>query len=149
MPNGRPILREFGSARRVVGYVGKSLSALLMHNFAAIEEYAQDAGMPQGAWTDVFALGAILHFLLSDKGLPKSLRAVAGKAKADNPQERYGSAIDLAGEIQRYLDGSPVEAYRENILERALRIIVNNKVAFALIAAYLIMRILVFFLLNR
>jgi serine/threonine protein kinase len=99
--------------------------------------------------TDVFGLGAILQFLISGKQPSKSLRAVAAKAKATRPADRYGTATEVAADIQRHLDGLPVEAYRENVIERTARIIANNRVAFALIAAYLIMRVLVFFLLSR
>ena len=99
--------------------------------------------------TDVFGLGAILQFLLSDKKVSRSLRAVAAKAKAASPADRYSSAVEVAADIQRHLDGLPVEAYRENLIERSARIIANNRMAFALIAAYLLMRVLVFFLLNR
>src|SRR6185436_3260223 len=41
--------------------------------------------------TDVFGLGAILQFLISNKKASKSLRAVAAKAKASNPVDRYCS----------------------------------------------------------
>ena len=99
--------------------------------------------------TDVFGLGAILQFLISDKKAPKSLRAVAAKAKAARPADRYGDAVEVVAEVQRHLDGLPVEAYRENVIERSARIIANNRMAFALIVAYLLMRVLVFFILNR
>ena len=99
--------------------------------------------------TDVFGLGGILRFLISDKKVPRSLRAVAAKAKSGRPTDRYRNAVEVAADIQRYLDGLPVEAHRENLIERSARIIANNRMAFALIAAYLLMRVLVFFLLNR
>jgi serine/threonine protein kinase len=98
--------------------------------------------------TDVFALGSILHFLLSKRESPRSLRAVAAKARAASPDQRYPDVSELSQEIDRYLDGSPVAAYRENLFERAGRIVDNNRMAFALIAAYLFMRILVFLFLR-
>lgn len=100
------------------------------------------------ARTDVFALGAILEFLLTNKAVPRSLRAVCGKAKANSPETRYASAIEVAKEVGRYLDGEPVDAYRENLFERSRRVVLNNPMAFALVAAYLVMRILVFLLLK-
>lgn len=98
--------------------------------------------------SDVFALGAILRFLLAGKNVPKSLRAVCGKALSEGREQRYPGAMELSKEVGRYLDGEPVEAYAETVLERARRIAVNNPMAFALVAAYLLMRILVFLLLN-
>ncbi len=99
--------------------------------------------------TDVYALGSILLFLTAKRGRPRLLRAVATRARSGNPDDRYRDAGELSREVDRFLDGSPVEAYRENLLERAVRIIVNNPMAFGLIAAYLAMRILVFLLLRR
>ena len=98
--------------------------------------------------SDVYALGAILQFLLASRDAPRSLRAVIAKAQAENPEGRYSGVTELSHEIDRFLDGLPVEAYRENLLERAARIVVNNPMAFALIAAYLMMRILVFLFLR-
>jgi serine/threonine protein kinase len=99
--------------------------------------------------TDVFGLGAILQFLISNRKASKSLRAIAAKGKATSPDDRYGSAADMVADIQRYLDGLPVEVYRESVIERSARIIANNRMAFTLIVAYLMMRVLVFFLLSR
>jgi serine/threonine protein kinase len=97
---------------------------------------------------DVYALGGILQSLLSGAAIPRPLRAICARAKAATPCERYPDSIALSNEIQRYLNGEPVSAYHENLLERVRRIVLYNPVAFALIAAYLIMRILVFFLLR-
>ena len=65
LPNGRPILLDFGSARRVVGAGTKSLTAVLKPNFAPVEQYGDSAGMAQGPWTDLYALGATVHFMLT------------------------------------------------------------------------------------
>ena len=99
--------------------------------------------------TDVFALGAILQFILSNRQSPRALRAVAAKARAAHPNQRYADAAQLSREIDRFLGGERVLAYRENVFERAIRIVDNNRMAFALVAAYLAMRILVFLLLRR
>lgn len=53
LPNGRPILLDFGSARRVVGAGTRSLTAVLKPNFAPVEQYGDAAGMAQGPWTDL------------------------------------------------------------------------------------------------
>jgi serine/threonine protein kinase len=95
---------------------------------------------------DVYGLGGILESLLADGAIPRPLRAMCARAKAASPGERYPDAMTLWNEVQRYLNGEPISAYQENLLERGRRIVLNNPVAFALIAAYLIMRILVFFL---
>ena len=100
------------------------------------------------ARTDVFALGAILRFLLAGRNIPRPLRAVFLKAQASTPDARYSTVVHVSQEVGRFLDGEPVDAYPENLLERARRIVVNNPMAFALIAAYLVMRVIVFFVFN-
>ena len=65
LPNGRPILLDFGSARRAAGQGTKSLTAVLKPNFAPVEQYGDSAGMAQGPWTDLYALGATVHFMLT------------------------------------------------------------------------------------
>ena len=56
-----------------------------------------------------------------DPSIPKPLDAICQKALAFRKQDRYQSAIALAEDVQRYLAGDPVEAYRENLLERTWR----------------------------
>lgn len=63
-PNGRPVLLDFGAARRVIGDKSQNLTAILKPQYAPIEQYADVAGARQGPWTDLYALGATLHFAL-------------------------------------------------------------------------------------
>jgi len=91
------------------------------------------------ARSDVWALGSVLRFLLEGGG-PQPLRAICAKAMEENPAERYPSALDLAAEVTRHLDGRRVEAYREGLLERARRLYARHRVAFWLVATYLLVR---------
>jgi serine/threonine protein kinase len=102
--------------------------------------------------TDVFALGGLLHYILRDKpGAPRSesasraLLAICSKAMAREMSERYSAAQQLAADLTRYLDDMPVSAYRENIVERAVRLVNRNRVAVVLVLAYLFMRMLFIF----
>ena len=63
-PLGSPILLDFGAARRVISDRTQSLTAILKPSYAPIEQYAEMTAMRQGPWTDIYALGAVLHFLL-------------------------------------------------------------------------------------
>jgi serine/threonine protein kinase len=77
LPDGRPVLLDFGSARRVIGDRTQSLTAILKPNFAPVEQYADDPGMRQGPWTDLYALGATIHFILTGQvPIPAVMRAV-------------------------------------------------------------------------
>ncbi len=95
--------------------------------------------------TDVFALGSLLTFLCdSAQEAPAPLRAVAEKACSKETSERYASATELAAEIGRFLAGGPVEAYRENLLQRLGRFYRRYRAAILMVLAYLLMRVLAF-----
>jgi serine/threonine protein kinase len=77
LDDGRPVLLDFGAARRVIGDKTQTLTAVLKPNFAPVEQYADVAGMRQGPWTDLYALGATVHFMLTGEApMPAVLRAV-------------------------------------------------------------------------
>jgi hypothetical protein len=63
-PVGQPILLDFGAARHVISDRTQSLTAILKPSYAPIEQYAEMTQMRQGPWTDIYALGAVMHFLL-------------------------------------------------------------------------------------
>ena len=63
--DGKPVLLDFGAARRVIGGQTQSLTAILKPNFAPIEQYGETEGLRQGPWTDLYALGATLHFVIT------------------------------------------------------------------------------------
>jgi serine/threonine protein kinase len=124
--------------------------------------------------SDVYALGAILHFLLTGSApfestavgidessrkltrprqinpkIPRAIEAVCLKAMSDRREDRYAGAEEIAGDVIAFLDGQPVSAYRENIFEKAGRWLNKNRFIVLLIVAYLIMRLLVFFTVGR
>ena len=74
---GAPILLDFGAARRVISNHTQAFTAILKPSYAPIEQYAEMSTMRQGPWTDLYALGAVMHFLLSGKPpMPSTARAV-------------------------------------------------------------------------
>ena len=63
-PDGRPVLLDFGAARRVLSDKSQALTAILKPAYAPIEQYGEAGSVTQGPWTDLYALGATLHFML-------------------------------------------------------------------------------------
>ena len=76
-PDGPPVLLDFGAARRVIGDRTQSLTAILKPSYAPIEQYAEMVQMRQGPWTDLYALGAVIHYLMfGTPPAPATARAV-------------------------------------------------------------------------
>ena len=101
--------------------------------------------------TDVFALGAILQSMLHeqpDQRPSRALRAICEKAMSAANSARYSTVEEMSADVGRYLDGLPVGAYQENLVERTARLISRNRVAVVLVLAYLFMRLL-FILFSR
>ncbi|MGD8567630.1 MAG: protein kinase [Gammaproteobacteria bacterium] len=62
--DGSPVLLDFGSARQTVGSQTRALTSLVTAGYAPFEQYneSEDA---QGAWTDIYGLGATLYFCMT------------------------------------------------------------------------------------
>jgi serine/threonine protein kinase len=99
--------------------------------------------------TDVWALGAILAFLLAGAEPARPLAAIRRRAMAEEPEGRYPKVEELAADLSRYLAGLPVGAHREGLLERAGRFVRRYRMPIVLILAYLIMRALLILWLGR
>ncbi|MEP7301506.1 MAG: protein kinase [Caldimonas sp.] len=82
-PDGPPVLLDFGAARRVISDRTQSLTAILKPSYAPIEQYAEMTQLRQGPWTDLYALGAVIHYLLFGvPPAPATARAVQDDAEA-------------------------------------------------------------------
>src|SRR5262249_4979815 len=94
--------------------------------------------------TDVFALGALLTFMLAgatpgNSTVPRALAAVSRRAMAPDISARYSSVAQISADIGKYLDGLPVSAYQESVFERVMRLARRHQAAIMLILAYLLM----------
>jgi len=98
LPDGKPILLDFGSARHVVNDRTQALTAMFKPSFAAIEQYGDVPGLRQGAWTDLYALAGVMHFMITGSGpVPAALRAV------NDAQPRLAASAAGKGGLSRHL----------------------------------------------
>lgn len=100
--------------------------------------------------SDIYALGAVLYFLLNDQPkISKAARAICSKATASEKDQRYATASELSADVGHLLDAEPVSAYRENAFERVSRWVGKNRFLVLLVLAYLLMRIFLIFTSGR
>ena len=135
---GTPKLLDFGIAKLLSPEAGVTVT---FGPFAAMTpEYAspeQIRGEAITTATDVFALGATLHELLTGspavklttysptelvrvicesepvrgrRGIPRDLDNIVTKTLERDPKRRYRNATQLAEDLRRFLEGLPVEA---------------------------------------
>lgn len=75
--SGTPVLLDFGAARHVIGGHREALTAIVKPNFAPIEQYSNAGAVRQGPWSDLYSLGAVLHFCLIGRApMPATLRVI-------------------------------------------------------------------------
>jgi len=104
MIDGRPLLLDFGAARQVVGDMTQAMTVILKPGYAPIEQYAEMPGIRQGPWTDLYALGAVIHFLITGQAPPPSVGRLMRDSctpLATHAADRYSAA--LLGAIDRCL----------------------------------------------
>src|SRR5205823_5050881 len=97
--------------------------------------------------TDIYSLGATLYELLTlqaafngrdrqellrqiafdepppprriNKAIPAELETIVLKAMAKNPADRYGTAAELADDLERFLKDEPIRARRPTLIHRS------------------------------
>lgn len=106
--SGMPVLLDFGAARRIIGDMTQALTMVLKPGFAPIEQYADDGGMPQGAWTDIYQLGAMLYLAITGKVPTTSVaRMISDPIQLLTPAEYPGYSAQFLQGVHRALAVKP------------------------------------------
>ena len=121
-PNDRPLLLDFGAARRVIGDMTQALTAILKPGYAPVEQYAEVPGLKQGPWTDVYALAAVVHWIITGKTPPASVGRMFGDSYVplvDRAAGRYSpqflAAIDRALVVLPDKRTPSIDAFRHDM----------------------------------
>jgi serine/threonine protein kinase len=130
LEDGSPVLLDFGSARRVIGDRTQAVTAVLKPNFAPVEQYADPPLLRQGPWTDLYALGAVVHYLMTGQApVPAVVRTMndtlvklAGEGTARFPtvSTTFLAAIDWSLEVVPAKRPQSVEDLREALVSPRL-----------------------------
>jgi eukaryotic-like serine/threonine-protein kinase len=145
--DGTPKVADFGLAKRLDEDDGQTHSGQVMGSpsFMAPEQ-ALGQGRVVGPAADLYSLGAILYEMITGRppfkgasametlyqvvhdeplppsrlrpGLSRDLETICLKCLAKEPHRRYPGAEDLAEDLRRFLDGSPILARRTGPRER-------------------------------
>jgi tetratricopeptide (TPR) repeat protein/predicted Ser/Thr protein kinase len=137
--SGRVLVMDFGLARQIESK--HSISGLILGTPAYMSP-EQAVGNPVDVRSDVYSLGATLYELLSDRppfrgknvydtvdkvvtqepdpltNIAEDLRTVVSKCLMKEASQRYPTALDLAEDLRRWLEGEAILAHPPSVFYR-------------------------------
>jgi serine/threonine-protein kinase len=144
-----PYVTDFGLAREIAAPGATALGVAVGTPLYMAPEQARGSTAKLDRRTDVYGLGATLYELLAgrppfpgdhsidvlvkvlyedpaslrtiDPTIPADLETIVEKAMHKNPAHRYDSARALAEDLQRYLDGDPIQARPQGLAYRIIK----------------------------
>lgn len=121
-----PILIDFGSARYAIGQRTSMVTSIVTPGYAPIEQYDNEM-TEQGPWTDIYAMGGVVYFMISGEAPVAATRRIM-----DDPlvsietigQGKYSrhllKSIDWALEPNKEDRPQSIEEWREKIATRTI-----------------------------
>ncbi len=120
LADGRSVLLDFGSARKIIGDATQALTTVLKPGYAPIEQYSDDGTMKQGPWTDVYALGGVLYHLAIGKSPIQAVSRMLSdpmlkinEVAGDTFSIRFSDAVATAMSVRIEDRFQTVTAFRE------------------------------------
>ena len=164
---GQPHVADFGLAKQIEGGESLSQSNAVLGTPAYMApEQARGQIKQLTTAVDVYGLGAILYELLTGRppfrgentaetlllvmtqeptapsklkaGIPRNLETICLKCLEKDPARRYGSAHEIAEELERWLNHKPIEARTAGPAERCAKWVRRNPIAASLAGVSLI-----------
>ncbi|MBC7405617.1 MAG: serine/threonine protein kinase, partial [Cytophaga sp.] len=105
--NGDAVLLDFGSARQIIGDMTQGLTVILKPGYAPVEQYSDDEDLQQGPWTDIYALAAVMYFMILKTPPPMAVARIVKDSlvplqdgKHPGFSEKFLMAVDKGLAIQ-------------------------------------------------